>query len=423
MLAGLRAFLDASPEPTHAVTAAAALLDDAGFVGQPFAEALGPGPLRRYVTDRGSLIAWQHGPGVRGATRLRVVAAHTDSPGFRIKPHPETIAAGCVRLGVEVYGGPLLNSWLDRDLGLAGSVLVSTDEGSIPRPVRDDRAVVRIPQLAIHLDRGVNEHGLKLDRQEHLPLLWSIDADADAGTFVDYVARLAGVTPDALQGWNLAPFDIEPARICGIRDDLLASGRLDDLFSCHGALQGLIAAEPSDDAIDVVVLVDHEEVGSRSGTGAEGRWVANLIERITHSVGADRSEWLTTLANSHAISLDMAHATHPNHAARHDPSHPIRLGGGPVVKHNAQQRYATDLASTAPFLAACDAAGVPVQHFVSHSEIPCGSTIGPALASGLGIPVVDVGVAQLAMHSIREMCATADHGLLVQAVTGYFSNR
>lgn len=417
----LRAFLDGSPTPVHAVAQAATILEAAGFGPSPITASLGPGPHRRFVTSGGSLVAWQSGATATGP--LRIVAAHTDSPGFRIKPHPGSTSAGCIRLGVEVYGGPLLNSWLDRDLGIAGTVLVR--EGATLRSVqvRDDRAIVRIPQLAIHLDRGVNDQGLKLDRQEHLQLLWSIDAPGDADTFGTHVAAMAGVSPDSVVAWDLAPFDVQGAATCGPEGELLASARLDDLFSCHAALAALVATEPAHDGVDVLVLVDHEEVGSRSATGADGRWVPHLLERIATSVGMDRSEWLRALAGAHAISLDMAHATHPNHPDRHDPSHPVRLGGGPVIKHNAQQRYATDLASMAPFLTACEAATVPVQHFVSHSEMPCGSTIGPALAAGLGIPVVDVGVAQLAMHSVREVCAVADHGSLIRALTAYLSNR
>lgn len=414
--AGLRAFLDASPTPWHAVGSAAAALDRAGFVEADFAARFDRGPGRRYVRRHGSLIAWQCGEAVAPTTPFRIAAAHTDSPGFRIKPHPESTVAGCVRLGVEVYGGPLLNSWLDRDLGLAGTVLL--DSGDVVGVVDRD-AVLRIPQLAIHLDRTVNDTGLKLDRQQHLPLLWGLEDGSSS--FAEYVAGLAGVHPTAVRGFDLAPFDCTPARVVGRRGEFLASARLDDLLSCHAAVEALTAANPADDVVAVVALVDHEEVGSTSATGAGGRFLPQLIERISVGIGADRVAFLTALASSHAVSLDMAHATHPNHPERHDPSHPIALDGGPVVKHNAQQRYATSLASTAPFLRACDAADVTVQDFVSHSEMPCGSTIGPALSAELGIPVVDVGVAQLAMHSIREMCGSSDPERLGRALTRYLS--
>jgi aspartyl aminopeptidase len=417
--AGLRAFLDASPTPWHAVESAAAALDRAGFVEEDFTGTFDRGPGRRYVRRHGSLVAWQVGGAAARRTPLRIAAAHTDSPGFRIKPHPESTVAGCVRLGVEVYGGPLLNSWLDRDLGLAGTVLVATGEALEVVGVVDRDAVLRIPQLAIHLDRTVNDTGLKLDRQQHLPLLWGLD---DGSTdFTEYVAALAGVSPTAVRGWELAPFDCTPARVVGRRGEFLASARLDDLLSCHAAVEALTAAEPTDELVAVVALVDHEEVGSISATGAGGRFLPQLVERISLGTGADRADFLAALASSHALSLDMAHATHPNHPERHDPSHPIALDAGPVVKHNAQQRYATSLAATAPFLRACDAVDVPVQDFVSHSEMPCGSTIGPALSAELGIPVVDVGVAQLAMHSVRELCGSSDSERLRRALTRYLS--
>ena len=415
----LRAFLDASPTPWHAVDAASRLLDAAGFVEADVAMGFDRTGPRRYVRRNGSLVAWQHGAGAAATTPFRIAAAHTDSPGFRIKPHPTSTVAGCVRLGVEVYGGPLLNSWLDRDLGVAGTVLVDIGGSLEMRPVIDRDAVVRIPQLAIHLDRTVNDTGLKLDRQQHLPLLWGLD---DTSTdFTDYLADLADVAPSSIRGFDLAPFDCTPARVVGRRGEFLASARLDDLLSCHAGIEALIAATPSDEVVAVVVLVDHEEVGSTSSTGAAGRFVPQLIERIGAGLGADRPSFLEALASSHAVSLDMAHATHPNHPERHDPSHPVALDGGPVIKHNAQQRYATSLASITPFLEACDDAAVPVQDFVSHSGMPCGSTIGPALSAELGIPVVDVGVPQLAMHSVRELCGSADPELLRRALTRYLS--
>lgn len=418
--AGLREFLDASPTPWHAAAAAARLFDAAGFVEQDLDLPFDAGHGRAYVRRGGSLIAWRSATGANACTPMRIAAAHTDSPGFRIKPRPETVVAGTVRLGVEVYGGPLLNSWLDRDLGLAGTVLVGVGSDLEIRSVIDSDAVLRIPQLAIHLDRSVNDTGLKLDRQQHLPLLWGLD-DGSAG-FTSYVAELAEVTVSQVRGWDLAPFDLTPARICGRHGELLASARLDDLLSCHAAIDALVEAESTDEVTAVVVLVDHEEVGSTSATGADGNFVPQIIERIAMaSHGSSRIDFLTAMASSHGVSLDMAHATHPNHPERHDPGHTVLLDGGPVVKHNAQQRYATSLASTAPFLAACDAADVAVQHFVSHSEMPCGSTIGPALASGLGIGVVDVGVAQLAMHSVREVCGSSDPGRLRRALTRYLS--
>ncbi len=418
--AGLRAFLDAAPAPWHAVQAAVELLEAAGFTDADRSAVHPEQVQRHYVRRDGSLVAYQAGAGVAADTPVRIAAAHTDSPGFRIKPRPESVSAGCVRLGVEVYGGPLLNSWLDRDLGLAGTVLVGRGADLEIRPVIDRDPVLRIPQLAIHLDRGVNDQGLKLDRQQHLQLLWSLEDST--GSFTDHVAELAGVAPAEVRAWELAPFDLTPARICGRNGELLASARLDDLLSCHAAIAGLIDASPVDEVIAVVALVDHEEVGSVSATGANGRFLAGVLDRITTGLAAGRDEAGALASGSHALSLDMAHATHPNFAERHDPIHPIRLNGGPVIKYNAQQRYATSLRSIAPFLAACDAADVTVQEFVSHSEMPCGSTIGPAMSADLALPVVDVGVAQLAMHSVREVCGSGDHERLRRVLTRYLTH-
>lgn len=416
--AALQAYLDAAPVPWYAVDAAIALLEASGFVEQPLTSAF-ERSAGGFVRSQGTLLAWRSAADTEAPARLRIVAAHTDSPGLRIKPDPQTIVAGCVRLGVEVYGGPLLNSWLDRDLGLAGTVLVAGGAGSTVKPVIDTSPVLRIPQLAIHLDRGVNETGLKLDRQEHLQPIWGLGDPSTS--FRDYIAELADVEAASIRGWELAPFDLMPATICGPRGEFLASARLDDLLSCHAALEALVACRPDQGTVAVVALVDHEEVGSVSATGASSTLITRVLERISGSFGDDRAAYLSMLASSYGVSLDMAHATHPNHPARHDPSHPVLLGGGPVIKHNAQQRYATSLTGMAPFLDACVDENVPVQHFVSHSEMPCGSTIGPALAASLGIPVVDVGVAQLAMHSTREMCGSDDHGHLVRALTRYLS--
>ena len=415
----LQTYLDASPVPVFAIEASAALLTSAGFAEQPFDRAFSGVAGRHFVRHRGSLIAWQTGDAAVVTMPMRIAGAHTDSPGFRIKPRPESTVAGCTRLSVEVYGGPLLNSWLDRDLGIAGEVLLEGSNGLFIRRFMDSRPVARIPQLAIHLDRGVNDQGLKLDKQQHTQLLWGLTS---SGSFRDYVADQVGVSPEAIRGWDLAPFDTAKALLTGPNSELVAAARLDDLLSCHAALQGLIAAEPSDEVLAVVVLVDHEEVGSTSATGANAHFVPQVIERIVHAHGGTRDGYLASLASGHALSLDMAHATHPNYPERHDPNHPVFLGGGPVIKTNAQQRYATSLHSIAPFLSACDEAGVPVQTFVSHSEMPCGSTIGPALAAQFGIDVVDVGVPQLAMHSARETCALPDHDLLIQALTTYLSH-
>lgn len=418
-VAALQRFLDASPTPGHAVESAASMLSTAGFHEVDAAAAWRREERRAFVRRGGSLIAWQTAADMPSETPFRIIEAHTDSPGFRIKPHPEVRSSGWRQLGVEVYGGPLLNSWLDRDLGLAGTILVGEPGHTRSTLVRDDRAVLRIPQLAIHLDRDIGERGLQLDRQRHCTPIWGLDAAAVS--FHEYLADLAEIDPATIRAWDLMPFDLAPARVCGIAGELLASARLDDLFSCHAAITALLGAPETEQHVSVIALFDHEEVGSVSATGAAGSWLANVLERIGAAHDDDRPAHLRALAASHAISADMAHATHPNYAERHEPNHPIAVNAGPVLKVNAQARYATDLSSVGPFLDACEAAEVPLQRFVSHSSIPCGSTVGPVTAARLGIPVVDVGVAQLAMHSIRECCGTADHDYFVRALRHYLA--
>jgi aspartyl aminopeptidase len=351
-----------------------------------------------------------------------MVGAHTDSPGLRIKPRPDTGAAGWRQLGVEVYGGALVNSWLDRDLGLAGRVAVAVGGGVEVRLLRIDRPLLRVPQLAIHLDREVTTKGLKLDRQRHLTPVWGV-GDPAPGAFRTLVGGELGVAPDAVRGWDVMVHDLTPAALVGVDEGLVSSGRLDDLCSCWAGVAALAAAEPAagdEPTGAVLVLFDHEEIGSASTRGADGAVLGQVLERLVVGRGGTRSDLLAALPRSALASADMAHATHPNHTERHEPGHWVAIDGGPVVKVNANQRYATEPATQAAFELACDRAGVPVQHFVGHNEVPCGSTIGPLSARTLGIPTVDVGVAQLAMHSARELCGATDPVRMVAALTAWF---
>lgn len=414
--------LDASPTPYHAVATAAALLDGAGFVAVEEADDWTEGlPERWYVRRGGALVgaAW---PADRPSEApLRVVAAHTDSPNLRLKPRPTSPSAGWQRLAVEVYGGPLLNSWLDRDLGLAGRVSVRRPAGPTLDLVRLDGAVARIPQLAIHLDREVNQVGLKLDPQQHLLPLWAPDG---ASGVLEAVAAAVQAEPDDLLAWDLMLHDTQPAALAGPGEELLVGGRLDNLVSCFTAVEALAAAAAEgsgSSTVGLVCLFDHEEVGSVSRTGADGDLLPGLIRRAHASHGGGADALARALARSACVSADMAHGTHPDHPERHDPGHRVELNGGPVVKVNASQRYASDADSAVPFLAAAVAAGVPVQHFVSRSDLACGSTIGPVTAARLGIATVDVGVAQLAMHSARETAGALDPGLLRRALTAFLA--
>ncbi len=416
MAANLLEQLDDSPSPYHATATAARRLVAAGFteVEETANWTAGLLPDRWFVRRGGALVAAAWPAGLAPATPLRIVGAHTDSPNLRLKPRPTSIAAGWQRLAVEVYGGPLLNSWLDRDLGLAGRVSVRRPDGPAVELVHLDGPVARIPQLAIHLDREVNQAGLLLDPQQHLLPLWAPDG---APAVLEAVGAAVGADVEDLLAWDLMLHDVQPAALNGPDGELLVGGRLDNLVSCFVAVEALAAAEPVNGAtVPVVCLYDHEEVGSVSRTGADGDLLPRLLTRVHTARGGSSEALARSLAGSACVSADMAHATHPNHADRHDPEHPVMINGGPVVKVNAAQRYATDAESAVPFLTAAAAAAVAVQHFVSRSDLPCGSTIGPVTAARLGIPTVDVGVAQFAMHSARETAGARDPELFRRAL-------
>jgi aspartyl aminopeptidase len=385
-VADLRGVLDASPSPFHAAAEAARRLEAAGFARADDG-AVEPGPA--FVVRDGALVAW--GPVDPGAP-LRLIGAHTDSPNLRIKPRPDTGRAGARQLAVEPYGGVLLNSWLGRDLGLSGQVAFR--DGSVDL-VRVDEPLLHLPQLAIHLDREISTAGLHLNPQQHITPIWGL-GDVDTGGFERWLSDRAG---GDVVAWDVMTHDLVPATVSGRDGELLSSPRLDNLASCWAAVEALITAGSG-----VIALFDHEEVGSQTHRGAGSPLLAQVVERLIPDVEARH----TTLAASVCLSADMAHATHPNYAERHEPGHWIALGAGPVIKTNVNQRYATEARTAAAFVAACDKAGVEPQWYAHRADLPCGSTIGPITAARLGIPVVDVGAPMLAMHSARELMATRD---------------
>lgn len=412
-------YIDGSPSPYHAVAEAVVRLEAAGFTPvderQPYPEG-----GRHLVVRDGTLVAWHTPDGADPAAGFRIIGAHTDSPNLRIRPRPDTASAGWRQLGVEVYGGALLNSWLDRDLGLSGRVAVRDGDGVSTRLVRVDRPLLRIPQLAIHLDRGVNADGLRLNPQEHLNPVWAT-GPLDEGGFARFLATEAGVDDADLLAWDVMAHDVTPSRLFGRDEELVSAPRLDDLASCHAALQALVAVADgpaATEATSVVCLFDHEEVGSQTATGADSALLPTVLERIALAGGTDgRERFHRALAASRAVSADGAHATHPNYPERHEPGHRIAVNAGPVLKVNSNARYATDAVGGAWFALACERAGVPLQRFVTRGDLPCGSTIGPVTAARLGVPTVDVGMPQLAMHSARELCGAEDPGFFVRALT------
>lgn len=407
-------YLRAAPSPYHAVAEAQARLDAAGFSALDPSGPWPTGPGRHLVARGGALVAWVVPEGSEPHRPFRLVGAHTDSPNLRVKPRPDRGSAGWRQLGVEVYGGALWNSWLDRDLGLSGRLTVRGASGLEERLFLVDRPLLRVPQLAIHLDRDVNSAGLKLNPQVDLTPVWGV-GPADEGGFAAFLAAEVGVAPADVVAWDAMAHDLTPPARLGRDRELLASARLDNLVSCWAAIEALIAAAGASDdddgpgaPIPVICLFDHEEVGSTSATGADGALLAQVLERSVLGRGGDRDDLLRALAGSVCLSADMAHATHPNHPERHEPDHQLAIDGGPVVKVNANQRYASDAATAAVAIDACERAGVPHQVFVSRNDQPCGSTIGPLTAARLGIATVDVGVPQLSMHSARELCAAEE---------------
>jgi len=406
-------FIDASPSPYHVVATVAQRLSAAGFVQLPRDEHWTEASGRFYMIEGGTIIAWVE-PGTAADAPFTIVGAHTDSPNLRVKPIPDTGTAGFRQVGVEVYGGVLLNSWLDRDLGLSGRV----DLRDGPTLFRIDDPILRIPQLAIHLDREISDRGLNLNRQQHLRPVWGTGPVTPDG-FRSLIAESMGVATTDVLAWDLMTHDLTPSTICGSDNSLIAAPRLDNQMSCWAATDALIAAADVGQR-SIVCLFDHEEVGSESATGAGSALLPTVIERIVAAMGGSRDDMLVALARSFCVSADGAHATHPNYPDRHDPDHQIQLNAGPVIKINANERYATNAHSHARFIRACEAVSVPYQRFVSRTDMPCGSTIGPVTSAKLGITTVDAGVAQLAMHSARETAGAIDPPMFAEVLAGLF---
>lgn len=419
VLTDLLDFLRESPTPYHAVDSAARRLAAAGYrrldETAPW-ETLAPGGY--WVENDGSTLLAFHVPAA-APRAFRIVGAHTDSPNLRLKPLAPYRKAGYHQLGVEVYGGVLLNSWLDRDLSLAGRVVL---RGAETRRIRFERPLARVAQLAIHLDREVTDKGLILNKQEHMAPILGLASGDDPADLVALCAAELGIAADDVLGLDLMLYDVVPPTLGGVDGEFLFSGRLDNLAMCHAAVTALVAASAREtDAVPLVALFNHEEVGSASATGAGSGFLPRLLERITLALGCGREAHLRAVAASLCLSADMAHAVHPNYADRHEARHRPAINGGPVVKVNSQQRYATCARTAALFQGICRDAAIPVQTYVHRTDLACGSTIGPITATLLGIPTVDVGNPMLSMHSIREMGGSRDPEMMVAAMRGFLS--
>ncbi|MCG0284744.1 M18 family aminopeptidase [Streptomyces sp. PSAA01] len=413
----LMSFLRASPSPYHAVASAAERLEKAGFQRIEETASWDGAAGGRFVLRGGAIIAWYVPERADPATPYRIVGAHTDSPNLRVKPIPDTGAHGWRQIAVEVYGGVLLNTWLDRDLGLSGRI--SLRDGS-HHLVTIDRPLLRVPQLAVHLDRSVNTEGLKLDKQRHMTPIWGLGG-VEEGDLIRFVAEETGVAAEEIAGWDLMTHSVEPPAYLGRDRELLAGPRMDNLVSVHAGTAALIAAASRQELpyIPVLAAFDHEENGSQSDTGADGPLLGTVLERSVFARGGAYEDRARAFAGTVCLSSDTGHAVHPNYAERHEPGHHPRPNGGPILKVNVNQRYATDGAGRAVFAAACERAGVPWQSFVSHNSMPCGTTIGPITAARHGIATVDIGIAILSMHSARELCGVQDPRLLAKALHAF----
>lgn len=413
----LAAFVDASPSSFHAAAEVARRLEDIGFTRLDEAESW-PAPAGgRFVVVRdGAAIAWAVPPSATPASGVRIFGAHSDSPGFKLKPKPTTGRLGWLQAGVEIYGGPLLNSWLDRELRLAGRLAL--DDGTTVLTATGP--LLRLPQLAIHLDRDANDR-FALDKQSQTQPVWGL-GQADSADILGELAREAGVDAARIRGYDIVTADAARGAIFGLDDVFFAAGRLDDVASVHA---GVVALERTADGFDadhiaMLAVFDHEEVGSGTRSGAAGPFLSDVLERLWLSLGADREQQLRSLAASWCVSSDVGHSVHPNYAEKHDPVVRPVLGSGPILKINANQRYATDAAGAAAWNAWCSAAGVTSQEFVSNNSVPCGSTIGPITATRLGIRTVDVGIPILSMHSARELAGVSDLWDLARVAEVFF---
>ncbi|MFI5658210.1 M18 family aminopeptidase [Streptomyces sp. NPDC051684] len=414
----LMAFLAASPTPYHAVANVAARLEKAGFQQVAETDAWDGTSGGKFVTRGGAVIAWYVPEGAGAHTPFRIVGAHTDSPNLRVKPQPDMASNGWRQIAVEIYGGPLLNSWLDRDLGLAGRV--SLRDGT-ERLVNVDRALLRVPQLAIHLDRSVTSDGLKLDKQRHMQPIWGLGGDVHEGDLLSFLEDENGLGRGDITGWDLMTYAIEAPSYLGRDKELVAGPRMDNLLSVHACTAALAEVAKQEDLpyIPVLAAFDHEENGSQSDTGADGPLLGTVLERSVFARGGSYEDRARAFAGTICLSSDTGHAVHPNYGERHDPTHHPRANGGPILKVNVNNRYATDGSGRAVFAAACDKAGVPFQSFVSNNAMPCGTTIGPITAARHGIKTVDIGTAILSMHSVRELCGADDPYLLANALTAF----
>ena len=418
-------FVDASPSPWHVVKTVSQQLLAQGY--QQLSET-DDWQLRlqgAYFVVRGgaSIIAFALGSQSIVETGFRLIGAHTDSPGLRLKPQTAFVGNGLVRIGVEVYGGPILATFADRDLSIAGRVMVKNGAKIDTHLIKFDEALMRLPNLAIHMNREVNEKGLKFHKQDELPLIFGesetgIEADQQ---FIELIANTLNVNYADILTWELNVYDTQKGSFWGANQEFIADSQLDNLASCHAAIAALLSVK-NHTTTNIIALFDHEEVGSESATGASGSFLSDIIKRISAHTNLNEADTLRALAKSFFVSADMAHAYHPNFASSYEPNHHVLVNKGVVIKTNSNHRYASNADTAARFMQLCNLANVPYQQYAHRTDLGCGSTIGPIIAAQLGIPTVDVGCPMWAMHSLRESAGVIDHSYMISVLAQVFTS-
>lgn len=421
-------FLNTAVTPYHTVDALKSFFKANSFT--EIGQTANFEPAKAYFVCReGSVIAFRTPKVWDESSRFRIALAHTDFPTLKISPNPDGMNAGVCTLHTEVYGSPLYTSWLDRDLGYAG-MLAYVDSVDKPNALktklfRGDK-LFRIPQLAVHLNRGVNQDGLKVNPQVDFNALWTCASECSAiGNGKNlFVSALEKELPEGarLIDFDVQLFDAQPANRGGFNDEWIYSGRLDNLSSCHAIAEAIVSADSAENDCLVACFFNNEEVGSTTREGAAGNFLQSVLDETSASLRgeAEAISLASRLSSSFALSIDMAHAEHPNHTEKHEPNHAPLLGKGIVLKTNAQKRYASDLMSSAQLRLLCEKAGIPLQVFIMRNDMPCGSTVGPTVSANLGIPTVDIGEPMLSMHSIREMMAASDHEDMIKLVEALY---
>lgn len=409
----LLSFLDSSPTASWAVTRLASKLDENGFTRLEEGNSWSIGANVRFYTVRSSssIIAGITGTETCDTAGCRIIGAHTDFPGFRIKPEPERKKENINVIGVELYGSPILATWFDRDISVAGTLAVREDDNITRRSFMIRKPIFRMASPAIHLNREVNKNGFKVNPETNTPLLFS-SSGADFDDVLLLACKSADVESDSVSGWSMEIWDPQPAALGGIEDDFIFSGRLDNLAMCHAGIEALLASEECPQT-RLVSLFDNEEVGSKTLNGAGSSFLDTVIERLA----GGRDEYFRCLSKSIQVSADGTHSVHPNYSGKHDPGCRPILNGGPVIKVNSMERYTSNDITSAYFRTCAERSGVDIQYFVSRNDMPCGSTIGPVTSARMGIRSVDVGNPLLSMHSVRETAGKSDHGAMIRVLT------